>query len=134
MANLPSGLPKQIDDDEYLARFLTSSRWFSTTAVKVGAFLPYKGETSVTRNDPKPASELWAIAESQNLNNVYGAAILKARDVRGSGVDVFSAEPPSRHAAIRNWPTHNDPTTQKSQQLGIAQKLAEAAGKALLKS
>jgi hypothetical protein len=95
---------------------------------------PKVGETTVTRNGPKPASALWKIADEQNLDNVHGAAILKALDVRNTGVEVFSAVPPPLHAAIRNWPTSNDPVAQKAQQIDIAQKLAEAAGKALLKA
>jgi hypothetical protein len=133
MPNLPSGLPEQISDDEYLARFLTQSKWFNTACVKPVAFLPYKGETSVFRHGPKPVGDLWKIANDQDLPKVHGVAIITAQDVRESGLDVFSDELPMRHAAIRNWPTSNDSAFQKSQQLDLALKLAEAAGKAMLK-
>lgn len=133
MPNLPSGLPEQISDDEYLVRFLTQSKWFNTICIKPAAFLPYKGETSVFRQSPKPAGDLWKIADKEALPNVRGAAIIKARDVRESNLEVFSDEPPLRHAAIRNWPTNDDSAFQKSQQLDLALRLAEVAGKALLR-
>lgn len=126
-------MPDNISDDEYLVRFLTSSRWFNTTAVRPAAFLPYKGETSVSRHDPKPSTTLWKLADKQNLPNVYGAAIVKARDIRNILLQVIPDEPPPRHAVIRNWPVNDDPTYQKAQQLELALKLAVAAGKALLK-
>lgn len=134
MPNLPSGLPEQISDDEYLARFLTQSKWFNTVCVKPVAFLPYKGETSVFRHGAKPVGSLWKIADEENLPKVHGAAIITARNVRESGLDVFSDEPPPRHAAIRNWPANTDSVFEKAQQLDLALKLAEAADKALLKA
>lgn len=133
MPNLPSGLPEYISDDEDLARFLTTSRWFNSIAIKPAAFLPYNGETSVSRHGAKPIGELWKIADEQNLKNVHGAALFKAQNVRDAGLDVYSDEPPPLHAAIRNWPMNSDPCLQKAQQLELALKLVAASGKALLK-
>jgi hypothetical protein len=91
MPNLPSGLPEQISDNEDLARFLTSGRWFNTSVVKPAAFLPYKDETSVSRQGPKPVERLWNVVDGQKLTNVHGAALIKAHDVRSAGLDVFAA-------------------------------------------
>ena len=38
--SLPSGLPEHVSDDEDLARFLTSSNHFNSTAVRLAAFMP----------------------------------------------------------------------------------------------
>lgn len=108
MATLPSGLPEQIDDDEALARFLTSSSQFNTSMVKPAAFLPNpnNGETSVFRHAAESFDALWEIgAAVAGDRTLHGAAIFKARHVRLAGLEVKAYEPPPRHANIVDWPT-----------------------------
>ena len=102
MGNLLSGLPDQIADEEYLARFLTSSSYFNKNqmVVKAVAFLPSPAdqETSVFRHGREPAKSLWKIgneAVGASGRSLYGAAILKASAVRAAGLEVFADEPPS---------------------------------------
>jgi hypothetical protein len=132
MELLPSGLPEIIADHEVLARFLTSSSQYNSTMVKPSAFLPepeYR-ETSVFRHDSEPRPDFWAIglehiAQGRTL---HGAALLTAKDVRVTGLDVRADEPPPRHAAIRNWPwIHDDPDERKAQHKKLALLLATNA-------
>lgn len=136
MPQLPSGLPEIVDDGEDLARFLFSSGHYNSTAVRHTAFLPNPKdqETSVFRHGAKPAKELWKIgSDTATDRNLHGVAIVKARDVRNVELDVIAAEPPPRHAAIRNWPVDKDPILQKARQKELAILLANAAGPPLLK-
>lgn len=137
MPQLPSGLPKTVEDDEDLARFLFSSGQYNTTMVKHTAFLPSSQdqETSVFRHGAKPARDLWNLGSelASSGRKLRGVAIVQARDVRNVGLDAIAAEPPPRHAAIRNWPTDSDPILQKARQKELAMLLAASAGKPLLK-
>lgn len=137
MPQLPSGLPEIVDDGEDLARFLFSSGQYNTTAVKHTAFLPNPkdNETSVFRHGAVPAKELWKLGSdlASSGRELRGAAILKAGDVRNATLDIIAAEPPFRHAAIRNWPHDNDPILQKAKQKELAILLASAAGQPLMK-
>jgi hypothetical protein len=123
MAQLLSGLPEHVSDDEDLARFLTSSGHFNSTLVRHNAFLPNPkdGETSVFRHGAKPIKELWKIAaEHISGATLHGAAVIKAKDVHAIKLTVLSHEPPPRHAAIRNWPMDSDPVLQKARQKELA--------------
>ena len=134
MPQLPAGLPEQVSDDEDLARFLTSSGHFNSTSIRPNAFLPNPkdGETSVFRHGAKPVKELWRIGNSVITNSTFhGAAIIKATEVRRAGLEVLSAEPPPRHAAIRKWPVEGDPVLMKARQREIALVLASVATKIL---
>ena len=136
MGKLPSGLFDEISDDEDLARFLTSKSQFSTQnlIVKPSAFLPNlkDQETSVSRHGRQPTKRLWGIGAdvvAATEKSLYGAAIIKVRDVRVAKLEVFADEPPPRHAAIRKWPwIENDLESQKAQQKELALALASAAG------
>lgn len=136
MVNLPSGLPDETDDQEDLARFLTQSSHFNSTLVKPAAFLPSPKhrETSVSRHGCKPQKDLWKLgADAAGDRTLYGAAILKAVNVRIAGLNVFADEPPLRHAVIRDWPwLDNDPVLQKAQQKELALLLSSAAGEPFL--
>lgn len=136
MGNLPSGLLEEIDDDEDLARFLTSSSQYNSITVKPVAFLPSSDhETSVFRHGLEPAKNLWQIGEDAigaSGRSLYGVALLKATAIRAAALEVFADEPPLRHAAVRNWPTNPDPDLQKAQRREIALELACAAGKPVL--
>jgi hypothetical protein len=139
MNTLPSGLPAHVADDEPLARFLTSSRWFNTTGAKHVAFLPnpHNGETSVFRHDKTPEDQLWKIGTDEvasvSQKNIHGAAFIKTGDVRKESLEVESFEPPEKHANIEKWPIDSDPVLQKARQKEIAMALAEKAD-LLLKS
>ena len=140
MGKLPSGLFDEISDDEDLARFLTSKSQFSTLnlIVKPSAFLPNPKdqETSVSRHGRQPTQRLWGIGAdvvAATKKSLYGAAIIKVRDVRVAKLDVFADEPPPRHAAIRKWPwMDDDPEEQKAKQKERAIALASAAGEPFL--
>jgi hypothetical protein len=108
LATLPSGLPEWVDDDEALARFLTSSSQFNSLMVKPTAFLPNpkNGETSVFRHAAEPRDALWEIGAAYVVGDrtLHGAAVFKARYVREAGLEVKAHEPPPRHANIVGWP------------------------------
>ena len=136
MPQLPSGLPEIVEDGEDLARFLFSSGHYNSTGIKPAAFLPNPKdhETSVFRHGAKPATDLWKLGSdlASSGRGLRGVAILQARDVRDIGLDIIAAEPPPRHAAIRNWPVDTDPFLQKAQQKELALLLAQAAGRPIL--
>jgi hypothetical protein len=69
MRMLPSGLSEAIEDDENLARFLTSSSQFNAVMVKPSAFLPNPtdGETSVFRHGSEPRDNSGRLDESTPL-------------------------------------------------------------------
>ena len=137
MAILPSGLPKHIDDEEDLARFLTQSSHFNSITTKRGAFMPepLHNEASVSRHGRKPIEGLWRLGEVAAVGrNLYGAALVKAKSVRKIGLDAGADEPPPRHAVIRGWPViADDPQEHKSKLIELALELARAAGPPLLR-
>jgi hypothetical protein len=131
---LDSGLPDIVADDEDLARFLTSSSQFNAQMAKPAAFLPSprERETSVFRHGSEPRDALWAIGVRHVTRDraIHGAAIVKAGDVRAVPLEVTSAEPPPRHAAISGWPwLDNDPELQRAQQ---KERAVQVASKAML--
>ena len=134
---LASGLSEEVIDGEDLARFITQSNHYNSTMVMPALFLPAPSsrETSVTRHGREPATVLWAIGfAAAGTRHLYGAAIFKAADVRAARLEVFASEPPSRHAAIRNWPWDaRDPVLQKALQKELAILIASAAGKPVLR-
>ena len=131
---LGSGLPDLVQDNEDLARFLTSSSQFNAQMAKPAAFLPSTSdrETSVFRHGSEPRAALWTIGDEHVAGNrtLRGAAIVRARDVRAALLDVIADEPPPRHAAIRGWPWLDDNVElQKAQQ---KERAALVASKAML--
>jgi hypothetical protein len=129
MGTLASGLTEIVAGEESLARFLTSSSHYNSKMVKPAVFMPEPNgrETSVFRHGHEPRAELWAIAMDYAAQgrNVHGAALLKAHDVRATGLEVVSDEPPSRHAAIRQWPwNENDDEKRKAHHKELAILLA----------
>ena len=129
MKVLSSGLPEVVGDNEDLARFLTSSSYFSSIAIKPAAFLPNPkdGETSVFRHGGEPVDALWRIGEEHvaGERTVHGAAIFKARSARAANLDVKAQEPPPRHANITAWPLlPDDPALQKARQKERAMLIA----------
>ena len=137
MATLPSGLPEQVADNEDLARFLVQSSQYNSTLVKPAAFLPSPKdrETSISRHGAEPLDRLWDIGLAAAGNRtLYGAAIIRARDVTSAQLIVAADEPPPRHAVIRGWPwIDDDLELQKAQQKERAAILASAAGPPVLR-
>ncbi|MGH8551207.1 MAG: hypothetical protein ACRERU_21890 [Methylococcales bacterium] len=137
MTILTSGLPEHVADQEDLARFLTQRNYFNSTMVKPAAFLPNPKdrETSVSRHGKNPVERLWEIGLiAAGSRSLYGAAIFKARAVRGTQLDVFVNEPPIFHAAIRGWPwVESDPELQKAKQKELAVRIAVVAGPPFLR-
>jgi hypothetical protein len=131
MATLPSGLPDLVDDDEDLARFLTSSSEFNRAGVRHPAFVPHEGEKSVFRHGAEPRADLWRIAQTYGVagnRTLHGAAIVKARRVRDVQLDVEAREPPPRHANIVGWKwSEDDPDVGKAEQKEQALRIAEHA-------
>ena len=131
MSALPSGLPLIVEEDEPLARFMTSSSWFARTTrrVKHNAFLPAPDDdTSVFRARDLPPEALWKIGEEAMPDvGFHGAGIVKASLVRKATLDVIAGEPPPRHANIRGWPKNDDPELQKAARKKIAMSVAEEA-------
>lgn len=130
METLPSGLPEQVHDDEDLARFLTSRNQFNATMVKPSAFIPHpKNSASVFRHGSEPRDSLWQISDKHlpNARRIYGAAFIKAIQVRKASFDILADEPPPRHADITGWSSLRDPREQKAQQLEDAVPLAQDA-------
>ncbi|HEY8884313.1 MAG TPA: hypothetical protein VIO35_03295 [Chloroflexota bacterium] len=132
MAKLPSGLSDIIDDEEDLARFLNQSGQFTTLTVKPSAFLPSprSGTTSVFRHGSEPRTSLWLLfSEHVSVDLIpYGAAIVKASQVRAVGLEVSPVEPPPRHADISGWASLEiDPDRGKAQRKEQALLLAQQA-------
>ena len=131
--SLPSGLPEIVADEEDLARFLTSSSHYNTTAVKPSAFMPNpkNGETSVYRHGADPLEGLVMIAREEigAERKVHGAAIVKAAAVRTAQLEVRAGEPPPRHADIIGWPwSADDPDMGKAAQKELAAAIAQKTG------
>lgn len=131
MAILPSGLPENVADEEFLARFLTQSNQFNKLMAKPVVFLPSQKdrETSVFRHGPEPAGNLWTIGQSMGGDRkLYGATYFTASSVRAVQLEVSADEPPQRHAVIRGWPwNESDPELQKAEQLKRAALIASKA-------
>ncbi|MGB5103050.1 MAG: hypothetical protein WBO04_06975 [Steroidobacteraceae bacterium] len=132
---LPSGLPEQVQDDEDLARFLTQSSQYSSTGVKANAFMPnpHTQDVSVFRHGAFPLDGLRSLGISATSGRaLHGAAIVRARVARDTGLAVDSDEmPPAgpRHALIHGWPQFpGDLQLQKAQHKEIALVLASHAG------
>ena len=134
--NLPSGLPEIVADGEDLARFLTSSGHYNTTAARPSAFLPNPSnrETSVFRHGAEPLEELKAIAQIEvgTERKIHGAAFVKASVIREAKLEVSAKEPPPRHADIINWPWNSDdPDFEKAEQKALAALIAQKTTKLL---
>ena len=132
--SLHSWSPSHVADEEDLARFLMQSSYFSTEKkmVKPAAFLPnpIDQETSVFRHGREPSERLWSIGNATAITSgrtLHGAAIFKAKIVREATLEVLPAEPPDRHAIIKDWPWNSDPKEQKAKQIETAVLIAKAA-------
>jgi len=132
MGTLPSGLDTIVGDDEYLARFLTSSSQFNSVGVKPSAFLPNPKDraSSVFRHGASPRSSLLKIGKTlvAGERKLHGVAICKAHHIRAALLDVVAQEPPPKHANIIGWPwLISDPELEKAQQKERAALVAQYA-------
>ena len=132
MVRLPSGLSDLVEDEEDLARYLTSSSHFNTMMVKPAAFLPSPrdGETSVFRHGGEPRRALWQIAREHAVGDrtLHGAAIFKVRYVRAARLDTVASGPPPRHANIVGWAwSASDPELGKAERKEQAALIAQHA-------
>lgn len=131
--SLPSGLLEIVEDQEDVARFLTSSNHYNSTMVKPAAFMPSpkNGETSVFRHGAEPLDELKLIAQKEigAERRIHGAAIVMAAVVREAGLEIRAKEPPPRHADIIGWKwAGDDPEYGKAEQKELAALIAQKAG------
>jgi len=128
---LESGLPEVVSDDENLARFLFSGRFYKAARVLSAAFMPNPNdhETSISRKDAEPAEELWRLAPAAAPGrSLHGAAVFKARVAREARLEVVADEPPPRHAVIRGWFWDEaDPDLQRARQKEAAQVIASGS-------
>lgn len=129
---LPSGLPKSIEDEEDLARFLTSTSQFNTKGAKPSAYLPnpeYRN-ASVFRQGAEPSTDLlqtWRHNAGPG-RKLRAVAICKAKHVRAAKLDVIAEEPPPKHANIEGWPWSDaDPVMAKAAQKEMAAVIAQNA-------
>ena len=88
-----SGTLKQISDQEVLARYITSKRWFSRQKeiVKPQAFMPPPNlKLSVFRIENLSDPEIWKIGVKQVIDkmkqpkNLYGRADIQAVNILGT--------------------------------------------------
>lgn len=115
--------------EEWLARFITSSRWIraSDQTVKQDAFIPHPyPDLSVTRHKNLSVEELWRIGQDvadRRPATFYGKADLTAEQVRRNKLQVEERPEPDNlnHATIIGWP--DDKPAQKI----LAQELAAIA-------
>jgi len=118
----------RVRDEEHLARFVMSSSHVrkKSGTVKPNAFMPHKGQVSVTRHFGLNESRLWKKGQRIARGRVpsatlYGRADILAKNVRRQKLSVNPA-PVWRnvnHANLDQWP--DDKATQKM----IAQELAK---------
>jgi hypothetical protein len=123
---MPHGaVPKEISDNETLARFVLYSRWIRPDeTVKPDAFMPYSHtELSVTRHIGLSAEQLWAIGKDVAVKrtlSLHGRADTSVSTVKDQELSVCPApflENPN-HANIEGWPTSK--SEQKIKALEIA--------------
>jgi hypothetical protein len=128
---LPSGLPERVDDDEWLARLLTSSDYFNSVGVKASALMPnpQNGETSVFRQAPSPCAALWELGRvlAAGGRTLHGVASFKAAHVRQALLEVTASEPPPKHANIVGWSGESDPKMAKAHHKECALAIAQHA-------
>ena len=129
---LSSGLAEIVEDEESVARFLTSASQFNASGAKPSAFLPNpkNGQTSVFRHGNQPSESLWRIGHEHvtAFRTLHGAAIVKTMHIRSAGLDVVAQEPPPRHANIIGWPwSQSDPDLEKAKQKELAALIAQWA-------
>jgi hypothetical protein len=115
-----------VADNEPLARFVTTSRWYrpGNLTVRPEAFIPHPyPELSVTRHRSLSEEDIWKIGQSITdfrSVNLHGRADIMAVEVRKQKLTVEPKPVPENlnHADITGWPA--DKPTQKILALELA--------------
>ena len=127
-----------VEDDELLARFLVNKDDFrADKTVRPRAFLPFSYvELSVNRHRDSNEQELWEIGQQVALlrdRTLHGRTDILASDCRIEPLDV-KAHPLAKPKDPIDNPNHAnvvDYPAAKEDQMSLAQKLADKAGKHL---
>lgn len=123
-------IPKEFNDHENLARYITSKGWFSRekNRVKPRAFMPPPDlRLSVYRTYNLSEPEIWkiglkrVIGKMREPRNLYGRADIQASKIMEKKLNINPDNVPPRHAEIIGWPE------LKEKQKSIAQELAAEA-------
>ncbi len=85
-------------------------------------------ETSVFRTEEMHILEIWDLGDREVAPvrgfPIIGRATTRPSSIASVALRVEPDEPPTRHAAIRGWPVHVDPTAKKTAAKAIAMRLA----------
>ena len=123
-------IPKEINGQETIARYITSSRWYSRekNIVKPLTFMPPPDlKLSVFRIDNLSEPEIWKIGFEKVISkmiqpkNLHGRADIQALNILENNLQIEPDNTPPRHADIIGWPE------LKEEQKSIAQELAAKA-------
>lgn len=123
-------VPKEINGQEAIARYITSKRWYSRgkNVVKPQAFMPPSDlRLSVFRIDNLTEPEIWkigfkkVIGKMNQPRNLHGRADIQALNILVNNLQIDPDNTPPRHASIIGWPE------LKEERKSIAQELAAKA-------
>ncbi len=123
-------VPKAINSQEAIARFITSKRWYSRekNVVKPQAFMPPSDlRLSVFRIDNLSEPEIWKIGFKKVIDkmnqprNLHGRADIQALNILENNLQIDPDNTPPRHANIIGW------SDLKEERKSIAQELAAKA-------
>ena len=123
-------VPKEINGQEAIARYITSKRWYSRekNVVKPQAFMPPSDlRLSVFRIDNLSEPEIWKIGFKKVIDkmnrprNLHRRADIQALNILKNNLQIDPDNTPPRHASIIGWPE------LKEERKSIAQELAAKA-------
>jgi len=123
-------IPREINSQEIISRYLTSKKWYSRVndIVKPQAFMPPPDlRFSVYRTDNLSESEIWkiglkkVIAKMKKPKTLYGRADIRALNILEINLQIVPDNKPLRHANIVGWPE------LKEERKSFAQELAKKA-------
>jgi hypothetical protein len=121
-------LPPDLAPSEITSRYLRQQNHYTASMgrVKPRAFHPHPndGKTSIFRVQGLTDGEIWALGD-KHINLPSGSALLaraelSVEQITAIGLHVESAEPPLRHANIRDWPVGKDERMSKAQELAAS--------------
>jgi len=127
-------VPKEINGQETIARYITSKNWYSRkkNIVKPQAFMPPPDLIlSVFRIDNLSEPEIWkigfekVISKMNQPRNLHGRADIQALNIVENNLQIDPDNTPPRHASIIGWPG------LKEERKSIAQELAAKASLSL---
>ena len=105
------GTSSFVTNNELLARFITSSKWFrNNQTVRQDAFIPYPyPDLSVTRHKSLSEQEIWKVGQEisdARPTTLYGRADVSAEEVRKQKLTVEPRPVPENlnHACVLGWP------------------------------